>query len=29
MRERDKDFYGRLEKVGYGHDWGTTAPGCS
>ena len=27
MRERDKDFYDRLEKAGFGHDWGDDGSG--
>ena len=29
MAERDTDFYARLEKAGFRHDWGPTDPGCS
>jgi putative flavoprotein involved in K+ transport len=27
MRERDKDFYGRLEAAGFDHDWGDDGSG--
>ena len=27
MRERDKDFYDRLEKAGFDHDWGEDGSG--
>ena len=27
MRERDKDFYDRLEAAGFDHDWGEDGSG--